>query len=168
MLSIRRCIFETNSSSTDTYEDYDDYRERPRAYQTVYFKFKFTDDFMENLTDEKADEWWQDFYEKFEKVQDDFRDVLAPFSWSDFSYSELEDCGDEDTEDTFTVRFKVFLLYSNYEDGCWDEETSEFLLNDTKAEEECKIAVLNFIKNMGVHEIEKIIKIDYNNPDKFS
>lgn len=140
------------------------------GYQTVYFTFKFKDDFIDNITKDQYYDWWQDFYEKFEKVQEDFRKLMVQYSWTDFSKSEIYNVQYKDTEDDciFNIQFKVFLLPSSHlshydpDPTEWNAESSEFELKDSKNEEDFKIAVLDFIRKMGINDVEKISKIDYD------
>lgn len=160
MFKIRNSCFETNSSSMDRYDDYDNSPDHTHAYQDIRIILKWAD----NVSDERIDE----ILDNIEYVEDKIFDILD---------SEMEDTDDFYIDDTdngdihikVSVGAKPIMTSPGYKgDRYSPPESAEYKFNYTRfptKSEDCKsIAkikqdLLNIFHEQGWNEIIEIENI---------
>lgn len=106
MLKIRNKLFETNSSSADRYDDYDDYGPSySHARQHIRICLKWADD----VTDERVDEIFENLYQIEEEIFDCLADCME-----DAEDFEVYDTSDGDIEITADVTAKAVITSPGY------------------------------------------------------
>lgn len=104
MIKIRPSIFETNSSSNDYYNDYDDYYEnRTPSHATTHQLLRVILDWDPSVTESRKDEIIRDM--ETSDILYDIGDLMT------FYEDELEEDPIVD-DDTITFRFTVYMKVS--------------------------------------------------------
>ena len=170
MIQIRYNIFETNSSSSDYYNDgpeYDD--DTPNstyAYQTVHIKFKFED----GISEEQQSEIIKKLVDELDQSFDEILNPILSY------FDDPNDINDYDG-DNDQIYFEIAVHASFHFEGWYypatrysPEEYPEPVLDDTteelpgrdidfKGKTEIKEAILKILREKGYKEIIGIVDI---------
>lgn len=106
MLKIRNKLFETNSSSSDRYDDYDYGPSHSHARQHIHICLNWADD----ASDERVDEIIDNLYQIEEDIFDCLKDCME-----DADDFEVYYTSDRDIEITADVTAKVIITDPGYE-----------------------------------------------------
>lgn len=155
MIKIRRGCFETNSSSMDRYDDYDDGPTTTHGRQTIRIILKWADD----VTEERVNEILEsDFYQ----VEEDVFDILCSLM-EDADDFEVDNFDDDDITITADVSADIHVVspaypgdrYSPPEPAELEFDYTGFPLKkeDCPARNKVKDDILKLFHNQGWTEI---------------
>ena len=166
MFKIRKHIFETNSSSSDCYDDFDG-PDTAQAYQTIHVQIQYTDglsedemmSIIERLVDELNNDTCTDV---FDGVYDLFEDGDIIDGFDVIDSDELS----FDMRVTATIAYEgKYYPATRYEPAEYPEpyisecDCMPGKLKDFKGKEDIKADILKKLKEHGYTQIVKVVDI---------